>query len=88
MELHSLWRREHTHDITLEKLLGMVLVDIDKTLKNSSYVSIHRIMFYTVATAFAAIHLAAWNWDFPSRPQRLYTGPLPPHLVLGLIPSL
>lgn len=71
MDLHSLWRRERTHDITLERLIDVVLVDIDKPPKKSPYVGIQQMMFYTVATAFAAIHLAAWNWEFPSRPAKI-----------------
>jgi len=29
------------------------------------------IAFYTVATLFSAVHLGAWNWNFPSTVSRI-----------------
>jgi hypothetical protein len=29
------------------------------------------VAFYTVATLFSAVHIGAWNWEFPSPVTRL-----------------
>lgn len=45
--------------------------DTRKPAKPEDIFYFQQAVFYGVATAFAAVHLAAWNWEFPTEPTRI-----------------
>jgi hypothetical protein len=56
------WQREP--DIDFSGLGDLLLNVVDKIEREA-------VIFYGVATAFSAIHLAAWNWEFSSPDVRV-----------------
>jgi len=53
------WRRR---ELSLEHFGD--LINVETTLEER--IPAKQLILYAAATVFSAIHLAAWNWDFPS----------------------
>jgi hypothetical protein len=68
-------RRERNDEITFDRFSDILIfereLESDLSDEPASSVPVWRVAFSGVATAFAAIRLAAWNWDFPSRPTKI-----------------
>ena len=51
-------------DLTLESFFGMIFNINSADFTKNEFVT--SLVFYSTGTVFSAIHLAAWNWEFPS----------------------
>ncbi|CVK85217.1 uncharacterized protein FPRN_06906 [Fusarium proliferatum] len=65
--------RERTHDVSLENLLVLMIEALEITMPDEREPFAHylpTISLYIASSTFLAIHLCAWNWEFPSAVAR------------------